>query len=73
MNELPKKGELYRHYKGNVYRVLFLAKHTETLEDLVVYGDVENESTVWCRPLKMFMETIEKDGKRIERFEKVEK
>lgn len=73
MDELPKKDELYRHYKGNMYRVVCLAKHSETLEDLVVYCSVEDESKVWCRPLTMFMETIEKDGKKIERFEKVQK
>ena len=49
---------LYRHYKGNLYRVLYLAKHTETLEDLVVYVNVEDESHVWARPLSMWNDPV---------------
>lgn len=61
----------YKHYKGNEYRVICVAKHTETNEDLVVYEALyENpESKIWVRPLEMFLEEVEVDGKKIQRFE----
>ncbi len=61
----------YKHYKGNEYRVICIAKHTETNEDLVIYEALyENlESKIWARPLKMFLEEVEVDGKKIPRFE----
>jgi len=61
----------YRHYKGNEYRVLGIAKHSETLEPLVIYEALyENpEGKLWIRSLEMFIETVEVDGKRIPRFE----
>lgn len=62
-------GKKYRHFKGNEYLVLYLAKHSETLEDLVVYQALYGEHGVWVRPLEMFLEQIERDGKLIYRFE----
>ena len=64
------KNGIYQHYKGNKYEVIGIAKHSETLEDLVVYRAVYDNkvSQLWVRPLKMFAETIENDGKEIERF-----
>ena len=61
---------VYQHYKGNKYLVLALAKHSETLEELVVYVSLyENpESQVWVRPAKMFFEDIEVDAKKVPRF-----
>ncbi len=61
----------YKHYKGNIYEVLGVAKHSETLEDLVVYKALyENSvSKLWVRPINMFLEKIKKDGKIINRFE----
>jgi len=61
----------YRHYKGKKYLALGLAKHSETLEDLVVYISLyENEtSQLWVRPLAMFMEEVEMEGKKKPRFE----
>lgn len=61
----------YRHYKGNEYNVLMVAMHSETLEKFVVYEALyENKvSKLWVRPLKMFVEKVEKDGKLIDRFE----
>lgn len=54
----PKVGELYRHKKGGLYRVLGLAVHTETEELLVLYSDVyAADPNVWARPLEMFMDT----------------
>lgn len=64
----------YRHYKGKLYEVIGVAKHSETLEELVVYKALyqpEGEN-LWVRPAAMFLETVEVDGKRMPRFEKVE-
>lgn len=64
----------YRHYKGGLYTVLAVAKHSETLEDLVVYVcQYHNErSHVWVRPLGMFLESVHIDGKTIPRFEYID-
>ena len=64
------KPGIYRHYKGKEYKVYFIAKHSETLEQLVVYKTLyENEAgKYWVRPLEMFMETVERDGKVMPRF-----
>jgi len=58
----------YRHYKGGTYKVIGLAKHSETQEELVVYKSVDDEHQLWVRPLKMFMENVQIDGKLIPRF-----
>ena len=60
---------IYRHYKGSLYQVLHTAKHSETEEALVVYRCLYGEYDVWVRPLAMFTETIEVDGKQVDRFE----
>ena len=60
---------IYRHYKGNLYQVLHMAKHSETEESLVVYRCLYGEYGVWVRPLTMFTETIEVNGKEAPRFE----
>jgi len=67
MNDL-KLGK-YRHYKGKIYEVIGLAKHSETLEELVVYCTVDDKNDMWARPAKMFLEEVEIDGKKIPRFE----
>lgn len=62
---------IYRHSKtGNLYKVLGVAKHSETLEDLVVYEALYNNPTsvLWARPLKMFTETVNINGKKVPRF-----
>ena len=59
----------YRHYKGNEYEVIGLAEHSETLEDLVVYQALYGERELWVRPVKMFLEEVEVDGKKMPRFE----
>ena len=64
-------GKYYIHFKGNVYRVLHIAKHSETLEDIVVYQAMYGERGVWVRPRAMFEENIERDGKIFRRFEPV--
>lgn len=64
---------IYEHYKGNRYRVIGVAKHSETLEDLVVYECLhENKvSKLWVRPLSMFLEEVDVDGRKISRFKYV--
>ena len=59
----------YRHYKGNTYQVLGVAKHSETEEDVVVYRALYGEYGLWVRPLGMFCEKVEVEGKLISRFE----
>ena len=59
---------IYRHYKGNLYQVLHLARHSETEEWLVVYRALYGEFGVWVRPLTMFTETVSIDGKTMARF-----
>ena len=60
---------IYKHFKGNLYEVISTAKHSETQEEYVVYKALHGERGMWIRPLTMFDETIERDGKRIKRFE----
>jgi hypothetical protein len=59
----------YRHFKGNEYEVIGIAKHSETLEEMVVYKALYGEKGLWVRPLAMFTEEIERDGKKFLRFE----
>ena len=66
------KNGLYRHFKGNMYRVLYTAKHSETMEDMVVYQALYGDMGIWVRPRAMFCEEIVRDGKTIVRFEYVE-
>ena len=66
----PQPG-LYRHYKGNDYRVISLARHSETREALVVYQALYGERGIWVRPASMFTETVEIGGKRVPRFARV--
>lgn len=68
MSQTVTQG-IYRHYKGNLYQVLHTAQHSETEEMLVVYRCLYGEYGVWVRPLAMFTETVEVDGKEIPRFE----
>ncbi len=67
--EMVLKKGLYKHFKGNYYEVLGLAKHSETLEKFVVYRPLYGDRDVWVRPLAMFDETIERDGRSLKRFE----
>ena len=58
----------YRHYKGNDYEVLAVAKHTETLEEVVVYRALYGEQDTWVRPRAMFESSVELDGEFVRRF-----
>jgi len=59
---------IYRHYKGQQYRVVGVARHSETEEQLVVYQALYGEYGLWARPLSMFTETVDVDGEQISRF-----
>ncbi len=64
---------LYKHYKGNIYEVVGVAKHSETLEEMVVYKATyqpEGEN-LWVRPLKLFLENVMVEGQSVKRFEKI--
>ena len=62
----------YRHFKGNEYEVLGVARHSETLEDMVVYRALYGDGGLWVRPAAMWSETVEKDCDRSPRFVPVE-
>lgn len=58
----------YRHFKGKEYEVLGVARHSETEEDLVVYRALYGDFSLWVRPVSMWNETVERDGKTFRRF-----
>lgn len=58
----------YRHFKGNEYEVVGIAKNSETLEETVVYRALYGEKELWVRPASMWNETVERDGKTHKRF-----
>ena len=62
----------YRHFKGNEYEVLYLAKHSEKLEEMVVYRALYGEGGIWVRPAAMWAETVTRDGKTQPRFALIE-
>ena len=66
MEEL--KPGLYRHFKGKEYRLLYVARHSETLEPMVVYQALYGERGIWVRPAAMWNETVKRDGKTYQRF-----
>jgi hypothetical protein len=66
MEEL--KPGIYRHFKGNEYRLMGIAYHSETLEPMVVYQALYGEKKFWVRPAAMWNEIIERDGKTFPRF-----
>lgn len=67
MNPIPLG--IYLHYKGNQYKVVGFAKHSETLEDMVIYKALYGERGMWVRPLSMWGNPIEINGKTVKRFE----
>lgn len=64
-----QEGMLFQHYKGNLYRVISLATHTETNEKMVIYKQINDRSHIWCRPLDNFLGEVNKNQKY--RFELV--
>lgn len=63
---------LYRHFKGNTYRLLYVAKHSETLEPMVVYQALYGEQGIWVRPARMWTEHIDRDDYHGPRFYPIE-
>ena len=62
------KTGIYKHFKGNKYELLAVAKHSETLEEMVVYKALYGKGGIWVRPADMWNEEVEYDGKRVKRF-----
>jgi hypothetical protein len=62
----------YKHYKGNEYEVIGIAKHSETLEDMVMYQALYGDHQYWVRPLSMFLEEVEYEGRKVKRFEYID-
>jgi len=67
------KTGIYKHYKGNLYEVLDVGRHSETEEWFVIYKTLYGDGGTWLRPYEMFMETIEVEGEALKRFEYMEK
>lgn len=68
MRNLKING-IYKHFKGGEYKVIGIAKHSESLEDFVVYKALYGGKSLWIRPLKIFLENVEVNGKKVPRFE----
>jgi hypothetical protein len=64
----PVRPGRYRHFKGNEYRVIGTARHSETMEEMVVYRALYGEGGLWVRPAAMWNETVDRDGYRGPRF-----
>ncbi len=62
-----EKG-IYKHFKGNMYEVLCVAKHSETLEEMVVYKALYGDGGIWVRPLSMWEEDVLLEGRTVKRF-----
>jgi hypothetical protein len=63
---------VYKHFKGNLYQVIGVARHSESEEQLVVYKTLYGDHSLWVRPLGMFTEMVECDGRQVARFEFIE-
>ena len=66
-------GALYRHCKGGSYKIVGVARHSETLEEMVIYAESESPKNLWARPKGMFLDYVERDGVKVRRFEPISK
>lgn len=62
---------IYQHYKGNYYEALYIARHSETLEPMVVYKALYGDGGIWARPASMWNETVQHEGQTVPRFKKL--
>ncbi len=65
-----KTGKTYRHYKGNLYKIIALAKHSETGEDMIVYENIQ-KGDIWVRPKSMWNEIVNVSGRNVLRFQEI--
>ena len=76
MNNFPTLPSIplgrYRHYKGGEYEILGVARHSETLEPVVIYRPLYNQTGLWVRPYSMFVEQVDVDGQLQPRFERLQ-
>lgn len=72
MNESNVKLGKYRHFKGSEYEVVGIAKNSETLEDMVIYKELYGQGCLWVRPVSMFVDFKEAEGKTVPRFKFLE-
>jgi hypothetical protein len=68
--QMPRPGR-WRHFKGGLYEVIGVATHSENGEQLVVYRPLYGARGLWVRPLGMFSDIVEREGKRVQRFERI--
>ena len=66
------RAGIYKHFKGGLYKVIGIAKHSETNENMVVYRAKNDEHQLWVRPLEMFNENVKVDNKLVPRFELIQ-
>ena len=72
MNKPNIQRGIYRHYKGNLYEVVDMARHSETVEWLVVYRALYGEYGLWVRPASLFTEMVVYDGQSVSRFQLIQ-
>lgn len=75
LSEVAKnlKPGIYEHFKGGRYEVIGVARHSETLEEMVVYKHLDDDGGLWARPLLMFTEEVERDSIKMPRFKLINK